>query len=218
MQTESPESTPPPTIAWFRRDLRLRDNPALIAAMERGPVAPLFVFDPRFLSPPLRSANRLWFLCESLRSLDLSLRERGSRLHFRVGDPAEEVARLAAECGAVMVSASRDYSTFGRRRDEVAGRRLRAIGVELRLHRGQLSREPEEVQSGTGEPYRVFTAFLRRWRSIGVPSETEAPTWVATPPGIPVGGIPRVFDVRAEAVERPQPGESAALGRLRSVA
>ncbi len=83
------------TVAWFRRDLRLADNPMLAAAVEAGNVAPLFVFDEALLRGSRASRNRNWFLLGCLRDLRESLRGRGGELYVRYGDPAVEVPRFA---------------------------------------------------------------------------------------------------------------------------
>ena len=84
-----------PAIVWFRRDLRIADNPALVAAAERGtPILPLFILDHRDL-PGEASA---WWLHESLLCLSDALRKRGVSLILRKGRPEELVPALAAGC------------------------------------------------------------------------------------------------------------------------
>jgi len=102
-----------------RRDLRLRDNPALAAAARGGEsVVPLFVFDDRLLRGRCGAPNRLAFLLESLWDLDRSLRERGAALLVRRGDPVKEAVRIAVECGAEAIFFSDDASGYARRRRE----------------------------------------------------------------------------------------------------
>src|SRR4051812_29967903 len=73
-------------VVWFRRDLRLHDHPALVAALrEHDEVVPLFVLDPRLIGGRFRSANRTQYLLDCLTALDGELRERGSRLVVRGG-------------------------------------------------------------------------------------------------------------------------------------
>lgn len=106
----------PTTVLWFRRDLRLSDNPALIEAIHRagrdGAVVPLFVLDDRLRAaagPP-----RVAYLSRTLRALDASI---GGRLVIRAGPPAATLAGLAAEVGAEAVLAAEDFGPYGRRRD-----------------------------------------------------------------------------------------------------
>jgi deoxyribodipyrimidine photolyase len=92
------------TIHWFRKGLRLHDNPALLEACEtalRGPgrVYPLFIIDPAFCSPETIGVNRYSFLLESLSDLDSSLRRAGSRLFVARGKPEDLLPKLADEVG-----------------------------------------------------------------------------------------------------------------------
>src|SRR4051812_17682654 len=90
-------------VMWFRRDLRLADNPALTAAAAEGHVVGLFVVDPAFA--PAGAARRA-FLAGSLRSLDADV---GGHLVVREGDPVRAVSALAAELGATTVMAAEDF-------------------------------------------------------------------------------------------------------------
>ena len=104
-------------VWWVRRDLRLNDNEALRAALaDGGRVVPVFVLAPTLLAAPDISAKRLTFLYGGLHSLDADLRARGSRLIVRRGEPAAELARLAAETGAEALYAEADPWPYGRRR------------------------------------------------------------------------------------------------------
>ncbi|HQW52147.1 MAG TPA: deoxyribodipyrimidine photo-lyase, partial [Tepidiformaceae bacterium] len=161
------------SILWYRRDLRVHDLPALPAAAEQGPVLPVFVLDDRLLGGRRASANRTWFMLESLRALDEALWERGTRLHIRRGRPEQVIPELALACGADAVYVSRDYAPFGRRRDERTGRALNAVGVELIEMAGALAQEPEEILTGKGAPFSVFGPFRRKWESL--PRRTVLP-------------------------------------------
>src|SRR3954470_18871874 len=93
-------NSPGPIIVWFRRDLRLADNPALTAAAETGrPVIPLYVYDEaERVRPPGEAA--LWWLNRSLQSLADSLEARGSKLVVRKGEAAKVVEVLARQVKA----------------------------------------------------------------------------------------------------------------------
>ena len=77
------------TVMWFRRDLRLGDNPALLGACESDGVLPLFVLDPALWEPS--GVPRRAYLAASLRAVDESLRDLGGGLSVRRGDAGEEV-------------------------------------------------------------------------------------------------------------------------------
>ena len=103
------------TVMWFRRDLRLGDNPALLEAAADGPVLPLFVLDPALWGPA--GPSRRAYLADSLRALDASLRRLGTGLTVVRGDPVRRVVLAARAVGAERVHVAADYGPYGHRRD-----------------------------------------------------------------------------------------------------
>jgi deoxyribodipyrimidine photo-lyase len=197
-------------IWWVRRDLRLRDNPALSAALEHAEqVLPVFVIDPALLASDTISKKRLAFLFEGLRRLDADLRARGSRLIVRRGVPSDVLAGLADESGAGEIFAEADYSPYAKRRDERVGKSL-----PLKLLDGVTLRPPGTVLKGDGEFYSVFTPFSRAWKSQPPPIRADilpAPSRIPTPDYDP-GTIP---DEPALPEGVPfEPGEASARQRL----
>jgi len=164
-----------PALFWFRRDLRLSDNPALLEAARRGSgeVAAVFVIDPALTAAvgPARSA----YLRDTLAALDESL---GGRLIVRVGDPGEQLAALAAEVGAREVVATEDFAPAGRRRDERVRASIEAAGLALRVLDSPYAVRPGSVTTKTGTPCKVFTPFRRVWESFEVPAPVAAPAGV----------------------------------------
>jgi deoxyribodipyrimidine photo-lyase len=160
---------------WFRRDLRLADNPALLAAGADGrEVLPVFVVDPTFARS---GAARLAYLHDCLQSLDATLRERGGLgLHICHGDPVDAVPRLAADVGAEAVFVTRDYSPYGRRRDEQVVDALRSAGRSLVGVGSPYAVPPGTVAKADGQPYAVFTPFSKVWRQVGWDAPAGEPT------------------------------------------
>ena len=157
------------SIMWFRRDLRLRDNPALAAALAGGDVLPVFVADPAF-SPS--GAPRRALLHDCL----VALRDAtGGALVIRTGDPSEEIPALAAEVDADQVFVSRDYGPYGRRRDGAVADALRGADKHLRGVGSPYAVAPGGVVKDDGDPYSVFTPFSKRWRSHGWDDPIDAP-------------------------------------------
>ncbi len=150
------------TVFWFRRDLRLADNPALLAAASEGAVLPLFVFDPLFLRRS--GANRLRFLHESLDRLGQATE---GALTVRTGDPAELVPAVADAVGARVVFATDDFGPYGRRRDADVAAALERGGRSLRLVGSPYAVAPGSVVKSDGDPYAVFTPFSRSWAAVG---------------------------------------------------
>ncbi len=153
------------TIHWFRKDLRLADNPAFAAAAAgEGPVVPAYIHDDRADAHRPGIAARAW-LPRSLEALDAELRTRGSALVIRTGAPGEALATLAAECSAGRVTCQRDRSPVGLAEEAEARAALNAAGLELVVERGQVLVEPDALATKQGGPYRVFTPYWRAWRS-----------------------------------------------------
>ncbi|HMQ94798.1 MAG TPA: deoxyribodipyrimidine photo-lyase [Amaricoccus sp.] len=150
-----------PVLFWFRRDLRLSDNPGLAAACrDGGPVVPVFLLDPE--TETLGAAAR-WRLGRSLADLGARLEAIGSRLILRRGPAAFTLEALAAETGARRVRWTRLYAPETVARDRQVKARLTAAALGATSHPGHLLHEPWEVATGAGGAYRVFTPF---WRAI----------------------------------------------------
>ncbi len=162
------------TIMWFRRDLRLGDHPAILAAAADGAeVVPVFVVDPTF---DAAGAPRRAFLHDCLTSLDASLREAsGTGLVIRHGDPTHVIPALAEELDADSVVVSRDYSPYGRTRDAAVADALTGIGRKLRGVGSPYAVDPGTVRKGDGDPYAVFTPFSKVWRRTGWHGPHEIP-------------------------------------------
>jgi deoxyribodipyrimidine photo-lyase len=203
------------TIWWVRRDLRLTDNQALLAALDRADrVVPAYILDPVLLSSPYAGPKRLAFLFEGLRQLDTDLRGRDSRLVVRRGHPHEQLSRLVAESGAELVVAEEDYSPYARQRDA----RL-AESLPLWLVSGLTVHPPGSVLKDDGTPYTVFTPFSRAWKGLPLPDPCDllpVPDRIPTP-AQPVGqSIPDQPVVPAQVPFLP--GEAEARRRLAAFA
>jgi deoxyribodipyrimidine photo-lyase len=208
------------TVVWFRRDLRVHDQPALFAAAAAGDrVAPLFVLDDRLLTGRFRSANRLWFLRGTLRCLAAELASRGARLTIVRADPADAVAAFANAMGARRVLASREYTPYGRLRDARVAARLAEAGVAFDVRPGILVQEPEEIASGGGRPFRAFGPFRRSWHARARRDVLPAPgslRGVAVPTGDRLEELLGPVAPSADPALLSEPGETAARARLTS--
>ncbi|ONH57786.1 deoxyribodipyrimidine photolyase [Frankia sp. CcI49] len=205
-------STSSRTVWWLRRDLRLDDNPALLAAAGQGPVLALFVLDEALRRPA--GPVRLAFLYRCLRDLD---RRLAGRLCVRTGDPEQVVPAVAGEIGADVVHIAADHGPYGRRRDERVARALLAGGRELRRTGSAYAVEPGRLVKPDGSPYRVFTPFYRAWKAHGwpapaAPAPTE-PDWL-DPASLSGGSEEIPPDPDLDGVTLPPPGEQAAHDRL----
>ncbi len=204
------------TIWWARRDLRLRDNHALRAALDHGgQVVPVFVLDPTLLAAADVSDKRVAFLFGGLRALDADLRARGSRLIVRRGQPLAELARLVAQTGATAIYAEADPWPYGRRRDA-------AIAAELPLHLmpGLTVHPSDVILKADRTPYTVFTPFSRAWKALPLPTSSQLWTPPEKLPPVPEGleslAVPDE-PALPSGVPFP-PGEAEALRRLKRFA
>lgn len=157
----------PPLIHWFRRDLRLFDNTALAAAIHDsgGAVIPLFILDDALLRGRRASPARTAFLLDSLRALDHTLGELGSRLIVRRGDALGELLALLRSCNASGVYWNRDYTPYAIRRDTAVKTALQAAGFAARSFKDAVVFEMNEVLTEQSRPYTVYTPYSRRWRA-----------------------------------------------------
>ena len=139
---------------WFRQDLRLNDNPALLEAARSGAVIPLFIYDEESENPDkMGASSRLW-LYHSLKALNASL---GGKLVLRMGRPDKILRELLA--GADCVFWNRCYEPSVISRDQ----KLKAeFGTRAKSFNANLLWEPWEVRKADGTPYRVFTPFYKK--------------------------------------------------------
>ena len=198
-------------VMWFRRDLRLADNPALRAAADSAGVLPLFVLDPRLWGPA--GPSRRHHLAASLRALDASLRRRRTTLSVVRGDPARQVALAAREVGATRVHIAADHGPYGRTRDEEVERALAEHDIELVRTGSPYAVAPGRVVSGSGRPYQVFTPFAKAWQQHGWREPVPAPT------GVHWLSLHRTVDIPEPRLPAglalPEAGEAAAVERWR---
>ena len=155
-----------PSIVWFRQDLRLADNPALHAAVERGaPILPVYVLDDETPGRWRMGGASRWWLHRSLEALALDLGRAGASLILRRGKAEAEIGRLVEETGAGAVIWSRCYEPYNVERDRRIDAQLQARGVEVHSFNGALLMEPRTVLTAAGQPFKVFTAFWKALRA-----------------------------------------------------
>ena len=209
-------------IVWFRRDLRLADNPALRVALDAyDRVLPVFVWAPDEEKPWQPGAASRWWLDRSLRVLDADLRKRGSALHVRRGASLRTLRSLARATKADAVFWNRLYDPAIATRDAKIEKTLRADGVDVRTFNASLLVEPWDIATGSGEPYRVFTPFWRKARaSLELHPPRPAPRVIASPRvavGLDIDALklPPTIAWDAGLADAWQPGEAGARKALR---
>lgn len=206
-----------PRIVWLRRDLRLSDQAAFAAAAAVGPVIPVYILDDETPRHRAMGGASRWWLHHSLKRLDASLREKGSRLILRRGKCDEHLAKIAEESGAVQVHCLRHYEPWWRNAERAVEKRL-----ELVRHDGNYLAPPGSVTTGAGHPYKIYTPFWRALKERMPPAPpTNRPREIAAPPKWPETDalddwnlLPRCPDWASAFADDWEPGEEGARKRV----
>ena len=204
-------------IHWFRRDLRLTDNTALSAASQQAEsVIPVYVLSHWKRSHRWTGANRQHFLCGCLASLDKNLRTIGGRLVMRQGDPVAELEKLLIETKAEAVFFNRDPDPHGRESERRLAAMAAARGIQLRDFKDACVHARDEVLTGAGDPFRVFTPYMKAWHKVPRPALSPRPKHLATPSEIASLPLPSLdtWNLSGAAGLIPEPGERASRQRL----
>ncbi|GAA4367478.1 cryptochrome/photolyase family protein [Paeniglutamicibacter cryotolerans] len=209
-------------IVWFRDDLRVADNPALLAAAAHGNAVGLYVLDQESAGiRPLGGAAR-WWLHHALEDLRAGLAGLGIPLILARGPAALLVPEICDQVGASAVFWNRRYGAVERVVDTVAKQRLQRADVQVESFQASLLHEPWRLATGAGTPYRVFTPFWKAASSLEIryPLPTPAPGCGA-PGRIPAGDalddlclLPLGVDWAAGLREHWSPSEGAGLSLL----
>ena len=151
-----------PSIVWFRNDLRLADNPALQAAVQRGgPIVQVFIHASDEETPWTPGGATRWWRHQSLRDLENALRERGSRLVLRRGPALDTLRALIFETGAGAVFWNRRYEPAVIARDARVKESLRNEGIKGESFNAALLHEPWMIKNKSDRPFQVFTPFWK---------------------------------------------------------
>jgi deoxyribodipyrimidine photo-lyase len=151
-------------LMWFRRDLRVADNAAFYHALKRcRRVFCVFVFDTEILQHLPRQDRRVVFIWDSLLQLDAALKAHGGALIVRHGVAREIVPALAAELKVDAVFTNHDYEPAATARDAAVQSALTQEQRALHTFKDQVIFERDEVLTGAGKPYGVFTPYKNNW-------------------------------------------------------
>jgi deoxyribodipyrimidine photo-lyase len=208
-------------LHWFRNDLRLDDNTALRAACACAEeLIPVFVVDPRLVKPTTSSPSRLRFLEDCLQRLAHELTRRGCPLIVRFGDPVTMIPDLLEATRADLLVFNRDYSPYARARDGAVCRAATRLGVRIADYKDRVVFEPDEIRTGSGGFYRVYSPYRRAWWARWNKMGWEKGSRLRLPRPVLVRGpkarFPLAFERAGLAVRLPTGGEAAAGRRLRS--
>ena len=153
------------SLVWFRRDLRLDDHAALHHALRAGGLVHcVFVFDTDILDRLTdRADRRVAFIHARVAGLRDELARQGGSLFVLHGPARALIPDLAARLRVAEVHAARDYEPSARQRDAEVAAALAAEGRGLCLHKDQVIFDTDEIRTGAGTPYHVFTPYKRAW-------------------------------------------------------
>ncbi len=153
-----------PVIMWFRRDLRLSDNPALTAACASGcPVVCVYIHDPHPKNIRQTGGASHWWLDKSLRAISREIDALGGKLLLKQGPEKETLLRIVKETGAVGVFWNRRYGASERAIDADIKSELVNKAISAESFNGSLLTEPWVFKTGSGGHYKVFSPY---WRTV----------------------------------------------------
>lgn len=162
------------TIVWFRRDLRVEDNPALVAAVRAGSVVPIFIWTPEEEGQFLPGRVSRWWLKQSLIQLHQSLSSLGSPLIMRHSRNAITVLlQIVKQTGATQVFFNHLYDPVSLVRDHKVKQELLQAGVSVTTFNADLLYEPWEINDEQGRPFTTFAGFWSQCMDMAI--EPESP-------------------------------------------
>ncbi|MGQ0673919.1 MAG: cryptochrome/photolyase family protein [Hyphomicrobium sp.] len=214
-----------PIIVWLRNDLRLADHPALHAAVASGaPMLPVYILDDAADGAWPRGAASRWWLHGSLTALGADIEKLGAKLILRRGETFAHLAAIAAECGARTVHCSRGYEPRQIALETSLKAALASKGIELKRFAGRLLREPEDIRTKDGNPYKVYTPYWKALSSGWSPAQPLPRPRAIQPPLTPTasdslsswGLLPKKPDWAGGMRAAWKPGEAGAAARLAS--
>ncbi|MEP3524227.1 MAG: deoxyribodipyrimidine photo-lyase [Hyphomicrobiales bacterium] len=168
----TPSDNSAPCLFWFREDLRLKDNPALHAAIENGqPLICLFIYDEKSEAPWAAGGARKWWLHHSLNSLKSDIEALGSRLTLLAGSQEDFIPDIVEKTGATHVYWTRRYSPSQIEIDKRIKATLEAKDISVTSMNGRLLHEPWHFKTGSGQSYRVFTPLWKAMKARGTVRE-----------------------------------------------
>ncbi|MBY0559108.1 deoxyribodipyrimidine photo-lyase [Hyphomicrobium sp.] len=212
-----------PVIVWLRNDFRLRDHPALTAAVASGsPVIPLYVLDDETPGRWVLGGASRWWLGKTIEAFARDIAACGGKLVLCRGDVARELVRVVEETGATAVYFSRSYEPSTIALEDQLKAAFDDMGVAFKRYGGRLLRQPEETRTKSGGPYQVFTPFWRAFtKDLTLPRALAAPDRIKAPSRSPKSDDLRDWQLSPTKPDWSrglgdtwQPGESGARDRL----
>jgi deoxyribodipyrimidine photo-lyase len=175
-----------PIIVWFRRDLRLHDQTALVHACNDSPdgIIPVFIFDDAILKHPDCGANIVEFMLGCIGELKANLQKAGGDLVILHGEPLKELQKLARSTKASAIYLNKDYAPGAVERDEAVALAMKEQGVDVKMFKDQVIFEEQEILTKSkGSPYTIYSQYRKAWETQLAEKgwHTEGPDVLAKP-------------------------------------
>ena len=218
--------SPPVVIHWFRKGLRLHDNPALLKAAEYASrsgyqLRPIFILDPHFVRSGRVGVNRWRFLAGALADLAVSLETLGSRLFVCRGQPETVLERLIRDWDARRITFEADTEPYAVARDERVAKLARELSCAVTSVTSHTLYEPARVlAANTGKPPLTYQKMVSLAAKLGPPPAAEPAPQSLPEPGRPDGefSVPTLPELGLDpATLEPElypGGETEGLARL----
>ncbi len=154
------------TIFWFRRDLRLDDNLGFYEALKTNhAVLPIFIFDNEILDKLPKNDARVTFIHETLQNISKELQnEHGSSIAMFYGKPKDIYKQLIKDYDVDTVYTNHDYEPYAMERDTEIKSFLDERDIEFKTYKDQVIFEKNEIVKKDGDPYKVYTPYMRTWK------------------------------------------------------
>ncbi|WP_299365537.1 deoxyribodipyrimidine photo-lyase [Winogradskyella sp.] len=153
-------------IFWFRRDLRLEDNVGLFNALNgEHAVLPIFIFDSDILDKLPKDDARVSFIHETLQNIRQKLQDDyDSSLAIYHGKPLDIYEQLAEDFDIDVVYTNHDYEPYATERDTETRTFLESKNIGFKTFKDQVIFEKDEIVKKDGNPYVVYTPYMRTWK------------------------------------------------------
>ena len=154
-------------IFWFRRDLRLYDNSGLSAATsDKLKVLPIFIFDTSITNKLPENDRRINFIYDNLVEMDSELKKKyNSSLNIFKGKPIEIFKELIGKYKINSIYTNNDYEPYAFSRDSSIKKLLESKKIQFKSYKDHVVFEKNEVVKDDGNPYVVFTPYMRKWKT-----------------------------------------------------
>ena len=161
------------SIFWFRRDLRLEDNVGLYQALSGDyPILPIFIFDKEILDNLPKDDARVTFIFETLQQMRKTLQDKvDSSLAIFYDTPKKVFKKLVDDYNIETVFTNHDYEPYAKQRDTAVKEFLEDKGINFKTFKDQVIFEKDEVVKNDGDPYVVYTPYMKKWKETFNPSK-----------------------------------------------